>query len=409
MLHSILLAVMLMLAGGNTDISHRPARGGTMERVNLPIETLEASANVVLVGTCVRIESKATRNGGFEDTTLFHHMKVERVCRDASGLVKAGDTVAVISQTHHWVGEGNPPPSGSGHRGMPAKGERKRVYARFDAAHQGKGSEGLVWLAAVEPNGWQAPARTVAFVAADDEYKSEDTLPKLAGWLERDAKGVIAPVQAYAADPATGKADGSRRDHIANLDKLEHAEAAVLFMRWRELDSANMEHLKRFLMTGRPVVGLRTSTHMLRMNDAALDVELPVRVFGQKWIRHAGSDTRTRVLKPEVDHRVVRGMKGDFVVRSWLYEVQPLPADCKVLLWGEAEGGKGSFARQPLVWVREATKETVRPFGDRGTAARRMAFTTLGHPEDFENEEVRGLVERMVLWVCEEDGAWGGK
>jgi hypothetical protein len=400
MVKKILLLVMVLLGGAAGGDA---ADSGAAERADLPIEALEAGANVVFVGICERIEEKSARSGGFEDTTYFHHMRVERLCRDSSGKVKVGGVVAVISATHHWVAGGLPPTYGSGHRGMPAKGERRRVYCRYDATNQGKGSTGLHWLQALEPNGWQAPARSVVFVAADDEYKSEETLPKLGEWLQRDYEGVVAPVQAFAADPATGKPDVTRRDHIANLDKLDNAEAAVVFMRWRDLSAPDWSHFERFLMSGRPIVGLRTSTHMMRTGKQSLDVDLPVRVFGQKWITHAGSDTRTRVLKPDSDHPIVRGMKGDFVVRGWLYEVQPLPADCTVLLWGEVEGGDGSMSRQPLVWVREATKDTVRPFGDRGTPARRMAFTTLGHPEDFENEEVRGLLERMVLWACGEE------
>lgn len=392
MFHATMLFLMTLLTGAGLR-----APVLAMDRPDIPIEYLEAEADVVVVGTCERIEESAKRNGGYKDTTYTHHLKVERVCRDARGTIKVGDMIAVRSQTRAWVGRGSPPTGASGHRGMPAKGKVARVYAMYGA------DQGLVH--AIEPNGWQPPSRTVAFIAADDEYKSEETLPKLAAWLEADFKGVISPVQAFAADPATGKPDVQQRSHIANLDKLDSAEAAVIYMRWRELDSKNWRHLEEFLMTGRPIVGLRTSTHMLRTGDPALDVELPIRVFGQKWIRHAGHQTRTRVLPPESDHPIVRGMKGDFVVRSWLYEVLPLPSDCTVLLWGEAEGGDGSLGRQPLVWVREATKETVRPFEGRGLPARRMAFTTLGHPEDFEHEEVRRLVERMVIWACGEDAA----
>lgn len=398
----------MVLIGALGASPHAARATASMERPNLPIEILEANADVVLVGTCTRIESTSQHSGGFKDTTLFHHIKVERTCRDASGSIKVGDSVAVISATRLWVAGGQPPPYGSGHRGMPAQGERTRVYCRFDAAKQGKGSPGLIWLDALEPNGWQAPSRRVVFIAADDEYKSEQTLPKLATWLEQDAPGIITPVQAFAADPATLKPDATRRDFIANIGELDNAEAAVIFMRWRAPDAATWSHLERFLMTGRPIVGLRTSTHMMRTGDAALDAQLPIHLFGQKWIRHAGSDTRTRVLTPESDHPIVRGMQGDFVVRSWLYEVAPLPADCTVLLWGEVEGGDGSMTRQPLVWVREATKDTPRPLANRGRPARRMAFSTLGHPEDFENEQVRRLVERMTLWACGEDGVVEG-
>jgi hypothetical protein len=386
---------------------------GVMERANLPIEALEAGATVVFVGECTRVEAKPTQNGAFEDTTYFHHMRIDRLIRDGSGTLKAGDTVAVISGTRAWTGTGQPPTYGSGHRGLPAKGESKRVYCRISDSSQ---KRAIPWLAALEPNGWQPVARRVTFIGADDEYRSEITLPLIADCLLKEATRTIEPTHAFAADPKTGKLDLDRRDHIAGLESLQHAELAVLFMRWRELPAEELRHFQSFFSTGRPVVGLRTSTHMLRITDPALadfDDELATRLFGQKWISHAGADTRTRVLAPEGDaakHPILRGVKGGFTTRSWLYDVEPLPGDCTVLLWGEVvREGFGAQAgaearRQPIVWVREATKDTIKPFGSRGTAPRRMAFTTLGHPEDFSHAEVRRLVEQMIVWASGDEG-----
>jgi hypothetical protein len=69
------------------------------------------------------------------------------------------------------------------------------------------------------------------------------------------------------------------------------------------------------------------------------------------------------------------------------------------------DGGGGAAHRQPILWIREATKDTIKPFGVRGTAPRRMAFTTLGHPEDFSHAEVRRLVEQMIVWASGDERA----
>ena len=47
------------------------------------------------------------------------------------------------------------------------------------------------------------------------------------------------------------------------------------------------------------------------------------------------------------------------VVPSWLYHVEPLPADCTVLLWGEAVDSERTDApqKQPILWVRERPTE----------------------------------------------------
>ncbi len=248
-----------------------------------------------------------------------------------------------------------------------------------------------------------APLR-VALVGADDEYRSEVTMPLLAAGLRRDA--VVEASVAFPADPASGALDVERRDHIAGLAQLEQADVAVFFLRWRELPPAEWAVIEAYFLAGRPLVGLRTSTHMVRgvvdRDGASLDDELPRRVFGQRWISHHGHDSRTRVLPPRPEvagHPVLRGIRGGFEVPSWLYDVEPLPEDCLVLLWGEVVADGKEPVRQPIVWVREATPTTPRPFPGRGDPARRMAFTTLGHPGDFASAEVRRLVEQMVLWA----------
>jgi hypothetical protein len=373
------------------------------EQADLALESLEAQATVIVVGACTRVEEKrAVSNGQTEETTWFHHITVERVERAPDASISVGDRVIFLSQTRRWVGEGLPPPSGSGHRGLPAVGERRRIYATGDAA---KREGGAAWLSVLAPNGWRPVARSVTLVGADDEYRSEITMPLLADLLTRDA-GISATV-AFPTDPKVGRVDPDQRSHIAHIETLDRAEVAVFYMRWREPDAPTLTALTRYFGSGRPIVGLRTSTHMLRPTEGgapqAADVEWPTRIFGTRWISHHGHESRTRLLPPEGaarEHPILRGVRGGETVRSWLYDVEPLGPGCVPLLWGESIDRDGKpGARQPVVWVRERSAETPTPFPTGGTPARRMAFTTLGHPADFESREVRRLVEQMVLWA----------
>jgi len=402
-MRSTLFLILLILAALDFPASVHA------EQPNMPLPALVEHASAILVGECQKAEKKTTRRGDMEDTSWFHHVKVDRVERDrTTGTpVAAGDVVVILSQSRAWVGKGLPPTYGTGHRGMPAQGERCRVYASECAGSARTEHDGVRWLNAMSPNGWQSAARHVVLVGADDEYRSEISMPLIADCLERDV-GARTTV-AFPANPATRQLDVARRDHIEHLGMLHDADVGVLFMRWRELDASNSSALNDFLRSGQPVVGLRTSTHLVRTPGLAaanppadsIDVELPTRIFGQRWISHHGAGTRTRILAPEgtaVQHPILRGVRGGVEVPSWLYDVTPLPDDCTVLLWGEVVGGERTPpVKQPIVWVREHMPAA----GARQPRLpRRMAFTTLGHPGDFSEPQVRRLVEQMIVWAA---------
>jgi hypothetical protein len=393
-LHRIVLLIALLA----------PALRARAEIADMPLTALYENATAILVGECVKVESKVEQRGSMEHTGWFHHLKVERVERDASGTIHVGDTVVLLSWNDAWQGTSTPPTYGSGHRGLPAKGERRRVYTTGTPRTQGDHQ----WLNVSLPNGCQPAGRTVVLVGADDEYRSEITMPLLADGLRRDAKATTHV--AFAADPTTHAADPNNRTHIEGLGMLSGCDVAVFYLRWRELDSSSMQDLQRCFASGQPLVGLRTTTHMLRAPAAAdgtespLNNEWPIRIWGQRWISHHGHDSTTRILPPEEGvrtHPILRGIRGGLIVPSWLYDVEPLPKDCTVLLWGEVvRNGVTEPTRQPILWIRERSASTPTPFPEGGTPARRMAFTTLGHPGDFASVEVRRLLEQMVLWAA---------
>jgi hypothetical protein len=96
------------------------------EQPTMPRSVLVERASAILVGECQKVEKKTTKQGDMESTSWFHHVKVDRVERDTTPgtPVAPGDTVVILSQSRAWVGTGLPPTYGTGHRGMPAKGER---------------------------------------------------------------------------------------------------------------------------------------------------------------------------------------------------------------------------------------------------------------------------------------------
>jgi hypothetical protein len=377
----------------------------TAEVPNRPATMLHQEP-VQLEVTVLSIEEKP--GPGPQTTSVWHRVRIERVM-SGEGLAP-GDEIAVISKTYRV------PPGAGGSRGMrgdfrgpnglPVKGDRARLF--------GKGTREAFQPAF--PNGWQPAAPLVAFVAADDEYRSEITLPFLAGIAERT--GVVRSSVSLASDPAKPEThDPNAKTGLTNADRSKWIEATVAYLRFERLDDRFLKAFLAPIEGGLPLVAFRTTTHAFAYPDGSPNMKWNAgfgeRFLGTPWRFHHGHSSRTRILRPEgppegeaAAHPIVAGLeipKDGLVVPSWLYHVEPLPADCRVLLWGEAVDSEAKDApkRQPIVWVRELPRETTDKPAEpaRPLPPQRIAVTTLGHPGDFASPEVRLLALRMIAWA----------
>ncbi len=236
----------------------------------------------------------------------------------------------------------------------------------------------------------------VVFVTGDCEYRSEISMPMIAKVLE--AKHGMKCTVCSAVNEKTDKVDPKYLKNIKGLEALKTADLAVIFVRFRQLPDDQLNLILDYVNSGRPVVGLRTSTHAFRYTGgphAKWNDGFGQQVFGQKWIRHHGHDSSTNVQVAVKDHPITRGLTQDFHCRSWLYHVVPLHGDCTPLLIGSAVRGekpsKDIFGSpNPVAWTKTY----------KGS---RVFFTTLGHPKDFENESVRRLLINGIYWAMSKE------
>jgi type 1 glutamine amidotransferase len=243
----------------------------------------------------------------------------------------------------------------------------------------------------------------VVFVTGDCEYRSEITMPMIARILE--AKHGMKCSVCYAVDPKTDKVTPKFLKNIKGLEALKTADLVVFELRYRQLPDDQLKLILDYVDSGKPIVGLRTSTHAFRYTEGdnrKYNDGFGREVFGQKWISHHGHDSSTNVTVTEKDHPITRGVKEKFHCRSWLYNVTPLVGDCKPLAVGDAVKGEkadgmGFGQRNPVAWTK--THKGGRVF-----------FTTLGHPKDFEEEPVRRLLINGIYWALgrEKDIPAGG-
>ena len=227
----------------------------------------------------------------------------------------------------------------------------------------------------------------VVFVTGDDEYRSEITMPMIAAILEK-THGITTTIAYARPKPQT-------KDNIEGLEALDTADLLVMFTRFRALPEGQLQHILRYIESGKPIVGLRTSTHAFLYPDGhprqALNDGFGRDVFGQKWITHHGSQSSTDVgPKPNYEHPILRGV-GFFRARSWLYHVEPLNGEATILLEGTARNSNKNFRpefplEQPVAWTRQYKQS-------------RVFFTTLGHPDDFAQASMRRLVINGIYWA----------
>lgn len=244
----------------------------------------------------------------------------------------------------------------------------------------------------------------VVFVTGDHEYSSEETMPLLAAWL---AKSYALRTTVLKAHP-----DENAETDIPGLAALAEADLAVFYLRWRRLPAEQVEHIRRYLDAGKPVVAFRTTTHAFnyppgdaleKWNAMAVDYLGGPPGWGKGHYHYGHTSSTDVMINPAAaNDPILMGVAPSFHVRSWLYHILPNypPADAKRLLIGRAvDSERKDAVENPVAWTW------------RNKAGGRVFVTTLGHPEDFQVEAFQRLVVNGVHWALGKRAPkrWAGK
>jgi type 1 glutamine amidotransferase len=247
-----------------------------------------------------------------------------------------------------------------------------------------------------------APPKHVVFVLGDHEYSGELTLPLVAAELEKNY-GLRCTLLKSAPDQ-NGETD------IPGLEALRSADLAVFFLRWRRLPAEQVAHIEQYMKSGKPMLGLRTSSHAFNYpkghqleswNRWAAEAFGAPPGWGADGHTHFGhlASTDVDVVPGAKDHPVLQGISGPFHVRSWLYRVVPKwpPSGATPLLVGKAVNPNKPAEENPVAWTWKNRHGGL------------VFFTTLGHPEDFAVEQVQRLLVNAIHWCLgEKPPRWRG-
>lgn len=259
----------------------------------------------------------------------------------------------------------------------------------------------------------------IVLLAGDEEYRSEEALPMLAGVLSKrhgfkctvcfslNKDGVI--------DPNSG---GSLSGSVA----LDSADAIIMSLRFRHWDDESMKRFDAAFKRGVPIVGLRTSTHAFNFEGNSQWYKeysfnnkaggFGRTVLGETWVTHWGQHgpegTRGIIEEANKENPVLRGVK-DVLGDTDVYEAAP-PADATILLRGQVIKGQApdsppaAYQKKTRAGVEQDVNTPMMPVAwtreykhDSGTV-NRVLCTTLGAATDLKSEGLRRLLVNGVFW-----------
>jgi nicotinamidase-related amidase len=262
----------------------------------------------------------------------------------------------------------------------------------------------------------------VAFLTAESEYRANQRLPEFAHDLtlrnihcdfalgipimndaKKDAGERLKAEYAEYGMPidTDGKTVAPTRHNLENLQILEDAGLAVIFIRRRALELEKMQIIKNYVASGRPVLGIRTASHafdakrnvpregggIVAAKEDASDVlaqwpEFDKDVLGGNYKGHYGhlkTGTDVSIVPGMDNHPVLKGVTG-FNSPNWLYQNRPLRSDkIAVLLTGSNPG----VPDEPVAWIN----------------GRNVIYTSLGHWDDWKIESFRNLMFNSVDYL----------
>lgn len=233
----------------------------------------------------------------------------------------------------------------------------------------------------------------IVFVTGDHEYSSERTMPILADELAKRYGFTTTVLKAFPHEET--------EEDIPGLEALQKADLAVFYLRWRRLVTNQLDHIEKYVKSGKPVIAFRTTTHAFnfpRSHPSAAwnswfgtDVLGSPGGWGADGHTHFGHRSSTDAYIPPQarGNELLNGVAEQFHLRSWLYRVAPKwpPQNATVLLMGTAVMPDKQADPNPIAWT------WTNKFGGK------TFMTTAGHPEDYDVESFQRLLVNATHWA----------
>ena len=230
---------------------------------------------------------------------------------------------------------------------------------------------------------------TVAVVVSEFEYETYNTLPTFARQhLGKDFR-VVCAVN-----------DDQTNHDLPGLEVLAEADLAVLSIWRRTLAPAQLQLVRDYVASGKPIVAIRTSSHAFATRNGDVpegraawprfDREvLHGNYTGHHGNKRSNGDPPTHVwVHPDAagQEPIVAGLPaGEFAVHSWLYKMSPLVEPARPLLMGRV----ADRPPEPVAWTSMRDQD------------QRIFYTSLGSQADFAQPEFQRLLTNAIYWAAD--------
>ncbi|MEM7392308.1 MAG: ThuA domain-containing protein [Verrucomicrobiota bacterium] len=217
--------------------------------------------------------------------------------------------------------------------------------------------------------GWvraESPLK-IHMISGSKEYKSEPSLKAFEKVLTEHYKVAVT---------ASWVRDGAK--DLPGIEHIPEADLLLVFARRMKLPEEQMKVIRTHWEDGKPVVGLRTSSHAFQKAD---NERFDRKVMGGNYTGHYGKEAvAVKATEAGSKHPTLKGV-GPFTSGK-LYKAGELAEGAVTLQTGSIKGKP----EQAVTWVHTYN-------------GGRMFYSSAGVPTDFEDENFRRMLMNAIFWT----------
>lgn len=251
----------------------------------------------------------------------------------------------------------------------------------------------------------------IVLIAGDEEYRTEESMPML-GKILSQRHGFRCTVLFSFGPDGADYIDANNQSGLRGLEALDSADLMLIGTRFRRPDERGAKHITDFLNAGKPVIGIRTSTHAFNGSGSFGNIpfgQFGRKVLGEQWVSHHGQHKRQGargvIEAANASHPVLNSVE-DVFAPSDVYGVTHLTEADQILLRGAVTAsldpaskpveGPQNDPMHPLAWLH--TYDT-----PDGKSTGRSFCTTAGASVDFLSEDLRRLIVNAAYHLTGRD------
>ncbi|MEM8736526.1 MAG: ThuA domain-containing protein [Planctomycetota bacterium] len=244
-------------------------------------------------------------------------------------------------------------------------------------------------LCAAEPH--------AVFVVGTHHYSPHTVIPGLASVLEK--QGFRTTVINPPWDP-----EKDRRG-LPGLEALDNADIGIFFVRFLQLEDVQLNHITRFIESGKPIVGLRTSTHAFNFPadhpKHSLNDGFGRDVLGTPYRIHLHGKTQITKAESASNHPILEGVNVDEWESSGSLYLTQTHGDIEPILFGTGSPKKAG-KKTNRFGTHELKAKMTAPIAWtwKNKFGSRVFNTSLGHVDDFSDPNSLRVMVNGISWAA---------